>query len=142
MKVIKFTILGKPQGKARPRFRKIGDYVSTYNTKKTVEYEKLVKSSAIKQCKDNLDKEYSDDVKVTIKAYFKPNKSISKKKYNSLIGKKFLNKPDVDNIAKIICDSLNGIAYKDDKQISTLKVEKYYDDEERIEVEIEYGISG
>ena len=140
--IIKFTILGKPQGKARPRFRKIGNYVSTYNTKQTVEYEKLVKLSAIEQCKDDLDKEYSDNVKVTIKAYFKPNKSISKKKYNSLIGKKFLNKPDVDNIAKIICDSLNGIAYKDDKQISTLKVEKYYDDEERIEVEIEYGISG
>ena len=35
-------------------------------------------------------------------------------------------KPDTDNIAKSILDSLNGIAYKDDKQIVSLKVDKYY----------------
>lgn len=37
-------------------------------------------------------------------------------------------KPDCDNIAKIILDSLNGIAYEDDKQITSLTVEKYYGD--------------
>lgn len=136
--MIKFIVPGKPQGKARPRFRKIGNFVSTYNTKSTTEYEKLVKLSAIEQCKDQLDKEYTGIVKMSIKAYFKPNKSISKKQYNLLIGHPYLKKPDSDNIAKIICDSLNGIAYKDDNQISILNVEKYYDDEERVEVIIEY----
>lgn len=136
--MIKFTVPGKPQGKARPRFRKIGNYVSTYNTKQTTNYEKLVKLSALEQCKDKLDKEYAGLVKMSIKAYFKPNKSISKKQYNLLIGTEHLKKPDSDNIAKIICDSLNGIAYKDDSQITMLNVEKYYDDEEKIEVQIEY----
>ena len=137
--MIKFIVSGKPQGKARPRFRKIGNYVSTYNSKQTTEYEKLVKSSAIEQCKDKLNKQYTGLVKMSIKAYFKPNKSISKKQYNLLIGKEHLKKPDSDNIAKIICDSLNGVAYKDDSQVAYLEIEKYYAEEERVEVIIEYG---
>lgn len=136
---IKFIVSGKPQGKARPRFRKIGNYVSTYNPKQTTEYEKLVKSSAIEQCKDKLNKQYTGLVKMSIKAYFKPNKSISKKQYDLLIGKEHLKKPDSDNIAKIICDSLNGVAYKDDSQVAYLEIEKYYADEERVEVTMEYG---
>ena len=136
---IKFIVFGKPQGKARPRFRKISNYVSTYNPKQTTEYEKLVKSSAIEQCKDKLNKQYTGLVKMSIKAYFKPNKSISKKQYNLLIGKEHLKKPDSDNIAKIICDSLNGVAYKDDSQVAYLEIEKYYAEEERVEVIIEYG---
>ena len=136
---IKFIVFGKPQGKARPRFRKIGNYVSTYNPKQTTEYEKLVKSSAIEQCKDKLNKQYTGLVKMSIKAYFKPNKSISKKQYNLLIGKEHLKKTDSDNIAKIICDSLNGVAYKDDSQVAYLEIEKYYAEEERVEVIIEYG---
>lgn len=37
-------------------------------------------------------------------------------------------KPDTDNIAKSILDSLNGLAYKDDKQIVKLNVDKRYDE--------------
>lgn len=135
---MKFTALGRPHGKDRPRFRKIGNYVKTYNTKSTKEYENLVKLSALEQCKDQLDKEYSGPVKMSIKAYFKPNKSISKKQYDLLIGQAHLKKPDSDNIAKIICDSLNKVAYKDDSQIYDLHIKKYYDNQERVEVEIEY----
>ena len=76
---------------------------------------------------------------MSIKAYFKPNKSMSKKQYNLLIGTECLKKPDSDNIAKIICDSLNGIAYKDDSQVAYLEIEKYYAEEEGVEVIIEYG---
>lgn len=136
--MIIFTIKGKPQGKARPRFRKIGNYVSTYNTKQTKDYEELVKISVTEQCKDKLDKEYTGLVKIHIKAYFKPNKSVSKKQYNLLIGTEFLKKPDSDNIAKIICDSLNGLAYKDDSQVALLNIEKYYGEEEKVEVQLEY----
>lgn len=136
--MIKFIVSGKPQGKARPRFSRRGNFITTYNTKQTTDYEKLVKSSAIDQCKDKLNKQYTGLVKMSIKAYFKPNKSISKKQYDLLIGKEHLKKPDSDNIAKIICDSLNGVAYKDDSQVAYLEIEKYYAEEERTEVIIEY----
>ena len=46
-------------------------------------------------------------------------------------------KPDADNIAKIVCDGLNSIAYKDDKQIVSLTVLKVWTDGiERVEVDI------
>ena len=35
-------------------------------------------------------------------------------------------KPDADNIAKIILDALNGAAYTDDKQVTSLEIEKMY----------------
>ena len=135
---MKFTVFSKPVGKGRPRFARHGNYVSTYNTKSTTEYEKLVKLSAIEQCKDQLNKEYTGLVKMSIKAYFKPNKSISKKQQDLLIGQPYLKKSDIDNIIKIIMDSLNGVAYKDDNQVAIISAEKVYDDEERVEVIIEY----
>lgn len=138
--MIKFIIPGKPQGKARPRFRRCSNYVSTYSPKQTIEYENKVKKLAIEQCKDKLNKEYTGIVKVSIKAYFKPNKSVSKKQYNLLIGTEHLKKPDSDNIAKIICDSLNGVAYKDDSQVAYLEVKKEYSKEERVEVAISYEL--
>lgn len=138
--MIKFIIPGKPQGKARPRFRRCSNYVSTYSPKQTIEYENKVKKIAIEQCKDKLNKEYTGTVKMSIKAYFKPNKSISKKQYDLLIGKYYLKKSDADNIAKIICDSLNGVAYKDDSQVAYLTVKKEYSKEERVEVAISYEL--
>ena len=47
-------------------------------------------------------------------------------------------KPDNDNIAKIILDALNGVAYQDDKQVVSLQVEKYYTEaDEMVTVELQ-----
>ena len=43
-------------------------------------------------------------------------------------------KPDWDNIGKIICDSLNQIAYRDDAQIVDSQVRKFYSENPRVEV--------
>ena len=48
-----------------------------------------------------------------------------------------MKKPDVDNIAKAILDSLNGLPYKDDNQVAELVVRKEYGLENRIIVELE-----
>ena len=45
-------------------------------------------------------------------------------------------KPDFDNIGKVICDALNGIAYRDDAQIVDALVRKFYSDIPRVIVEI------
>ena len=48
--------------------------------------------------------------------------------------------PDLDNLVKMVCDSLNRVFYKDDSQISQLKAEKLYcdvDEKPRTEVHIE-----
>ena len=46
-------------------------------------------------------------------------------------------KPDVDNIAKAILDSLNGIAYRDDSQIVELNMKKLYADLGFVKVTLE-----
>ena len=43
-------------------------------------------------------------------------------------------KPDLDNIAKAVLDSLNGIAYKDDSQIVSMVVSKKYSNRPRVEI--------
>ena len=44
---------------------------------------------------------------------------------------------DFDNLAKAICDSLNGICYADDSQVVSCTVEKIQSATPRIEIEIE-----
>ena len=39
-------------------------------------------------------------------------------------------KPDVDNIAKIVMDSLNELAYLDDKQVNHLSIRKQFCNEQ------------
>ena len=46
-------------------------------------------------------------------------------------------KPDIDNIAKCVLDALNKLAYRDDTQVVTLRMEKHYGEIPRVEVEIE-----
>ena len=45
-------------------------------------------------------------------------------------------KPDTDNIAKVICDSLNMIAYHDDAVVVDLSVSKYYGEIPEVRVKI------
>lgn len=125
-------IEGKIKGKARPRvFNGHG-----ITPKDTVQYENWVKI-----CYKEQDGRYLEgSVKATITAYYKIPKSYSKKRIKAINEGLELptKKPDVDNIAKIILDSLNGIAYKDDSQIVNLTViKKYTDGIERVMLELE-----
>lgn len=73
-------------------------------------------------------------------AYYKIPKGYTKKRIQAIReGKEYpMKKPDVDNIAKIILDSLNKIAYDDDVQVTDLIVRKRWTEEkERIELEFE-----
>jgi Holliday junction resolvase RusA-like endonuclease len=45
-------------------------------------------------------------------------------------------KPDLDNLVKTIADALNGLAYADDAQICQLTAWKFFDEPERVEIEI------
>jgi Holliday junction resolvase RusA-like endonuclease len=48
-----------------------------------------------------------------------------------------VKKPDVDNIIKVVADSLNQVAYRDDADLVKVSLEKFYGRQPRIEVEIE-----
>ncbi len=62
-----------------------------------------------------------------------------KKKDRTLAGTNELSptkKPDIDNIAKVVLDALNKIAFKDDNLVSRINVEKIYSEKPRIDVKI------
>ncbi len=125
------VVTGKIRGKARPRVCR----GHAFTPKDTVQYEKLVRD-----CYNEQDGRYLEGaVRALIIAYYKIPKSYSKKRVQAIRDglEKPTKKPDGDNIAKIIFDSLNGIAYKDDVYITDHRVIKEYtEDEERVEFEL------
>ena len=134
--MITLTILGMPQGKGRPRFAKHGNFVNTYTPDKTVIYENLVRTEYTRQFKPLRFADQSLRMEVT--AFFPIPKSTSKKNAALMRENKLrpAKKPDADNILKIIADSLNGVAYKDDAQITDATVRRFYSDIPRVEVKI------
>lgn len=129
-----FTIDGQPQGKGRPIYS--GKNHTMRTPDKTVIYENLVKLAYSQQCK-GVFFEKGVPLFVSINAYFKMPKSSKRKTEQMLSGEiKPTTKPDLDNIAKAIADSLNGVAYHDDSQITSLAVVKHYSDKPCVRVVI------
>ena len=71
-----------------------------------------------------------------IMACFVVPKGTSKKKTAALLDTPYPKKPDIDNLSKIVLDSLNAVAFEDDNAVVKLKVEKYYALTEYIAIEI------
>lgn len=126
MREIKFFIPGEVGAKQRPRV----NYKSKnmYTPQKTLNYESLVawhyQNLANKVFWDN------NPLEIEILSLFAIPKSYTKKRVAECMqGKKSPSQKDVDNIAKIICDGLNGVAYTDDRHIMSLSSIKMYTDE-------------
>ena len=131
----RFTVWGEPKGKGRPRFMRVGKFVKTYTPEDTVNFETLVKLEYRSQCKDIFFPEGTPLV-LCVDYYLSIPKSTSKKKRLKMEGRGLLptKKPDYDNVAKAISDSLNKIAYHDDAQIVCAGIRKFYSERPRTEV--------
>lgn len=136
-KLFTFTVPGKPQGKARARtfHNSKSNKMSSVTPENTVLYENLIKTCFQQKYGQ---KRFSDDayVVVNILAFFEPPKSVSKKKRADMLERRIwpAKKPDSDNIAKVVLDALNGIAYHDDTQVISLTVTKAYSEEARLSI--------
>ena len=124
MKMSSFTVHGEPQGKARPRAVKQSGIMRVYTPQKTKDYEREIATAYKTQCNGM----FSGAVEMEIHAYYTIPKSASRKRVLDMVSDKErpTKKPDGDNIAKAVCDALNGVAYKDDAQVVDLTVRKYY----------------
>ena len=128
------VVEGKIKGKARPRFNtKTG---RAFTPGDTISYENWIKC-----CYKEQDGKYLDGpIRARIEVYYQIPKSYTKGK--RLACKHNITppckKPDIDNCIKVILDSLNGIAYKDDSQIvEVIAVKKWTEGIERLEFILE-----
>lgn len=121
---IKFIIPGEPQGKARPRVVRMKSGRSmSYTPDKTVAYEELVRQRFLAEAQG---RRFADDapIDIIITAFLSIPKSVSKQKQMLMTSGALFpqKKPDLDNVMKIVCDALNGFAYRDDAQIVNAKI--------------------
>lgn len=127
-----FTVPGAPASKGRPRFdRRTG---RAYTPETTVNAENWIKWHATQVFSAPL----TGALVVKISARFPIPKSWNKTKTaDALIG---VIRPttgkDADNIAKAVCDAMNGVAYLDDAQIVDLKVAKWYSGDPAVHITI------
>ena len=124
--MVTFEVSGDPHGKGRPKFARRGNFVQTYTDKKTASYEDLVRFHANIAMVDLAPLESAVAVYIYIKLAVP--KSYSKKRTEACLSglERPTKKPDWDNVAKSICDAMNGIVYMDDTQIVDAHVTKVY----------------
>lgn len=126
-------VKGAIRGKGRPRFNM--ETGAIYTPKMTRDYEQLVAWCYKTQGGRNW---LDQPVIVEIVAFYAMPKANPGKRNKMLVGELCPTiKPDADNIAKIIMDALNGVAYNDDKQVVGLSVEKRYAEEPKVIIRVE-----
>ena len=126
--MIKFTIIGSPVPKGRPRVALRGGYPVTYTPKKTETWENYMRFAAIQYRPEKL-----LEGPLSIKLHFvliKPKSVPKKRKYPCV-------KPDIDNLEKSVLDALEGLFYRNDSQIVRKVASKDYGEPARVEVELE-----
>lgn len=133
-KSIEFNVPGTPKGKARPRVvHPAAGRSMAYTAHGTVVYEAICRMEFYRAAGGSYDKPSSDlyfpgmvPLRVTVTVYYQIPASVSKKRRAEMLSGRLrpMKKPDADNVAKIILDALNGVAYHDDAQVVELLVEK------------------
>ena len=130
-----FKIPGKVQAKQRPRFSKSG---IVYTPKETRVYEDFVRVCYSDYANQYQWEPYDGQLRAEIEVFIQVPKSDSKlNKQAKIIGEiRPTIKPDCDNLAKSLLDSLNGWAYQDDKQVVELEVKKFYAEQPEVKVKL------
>lgn len=117
-----FTIPGKMRGKGRPRARVMGKFAHIHTDTKTANAEAMVRQfAALAMRGRNL---LEGPLKLSVTVWLQRPASWSKRKRaeNPIP----TGKPDLDNIAKLLSDSCNGIVFTDDSQISDLRIVRLF----------------
>lgn len=120
---VEFVVPGEAKGKQRPRATKQGRVYTPSQTRNAEAFIKMLAAHAM-----NGRPPFEGAVRMFIEIDVAVPKSFSKKQRELALGYDIAptKKPDVDNTAKLICDSLNEVVYLDDKQIVQLVIAKRY----------------
>lgn len=130
---IAFTVPGEPVPQPRPRVSTRGGFARAYvpKTHAVHAYREAI-AAAARAAGAGV---HGEPVSVVIDLVWqRPNSHLRKSGVKP--DAPALPRADVDNAAKAVLDSLNGIAWEDDSQVQRLVVEKSYGTEARTTVRI------
>ena len=115
-------IKAEPVAKQRPRLTRSGH---AYTPAKTRDYEALIHREWVDQCGETA---IEGAIEVNVTFGMRVPKSFSSvKRSKALSGEiKPAVRPDIDNLVKAVLDALNGVAFKDDGQITKINALKVY----------------
>lgn len=134
---VTIELAGPPRGKGRPRatVSKTG-FAHVYTDDKTVKYESQLRFAAAQRMGDRPPTLHP--VRVTMTVAFEIPASWSKKKQAGALSGQIWPcvTPDADNTLKL-ADALNGIVWKDDKQIVVVFLRKIYSEKPGLTIEVE-----
>lgn len=123
MSSVSFDVWGKVRGKGRPRFTRSG---RPYTPKATRDYE-----AAIREAYMNAPERPPEPFSGPVSVFVATCRQLPKSAPKSVSSEPDTHKPDADNVAKVVLDALNGVAWLDDAQVTSLTVVKL--DRERCE---------
>lgn len=110
-RVVRFTVLGEPRSKQRPRVTQRG----TFTPKETLEQERRVRNAWRETGEQMFDYDMVIDIDF----------------YNST-----RHRRDIDNMAKLVLDALNEEAFPDDYRVVGLNLRKLFTDSGRARTEV------
>lgn len=127
-----FTIPGPMRGKQRPRSTRQG---RIYTPAETVNAEAWVRQCAVAACGQPV---LPGPVELHMYVRIPVPASWSKKKRAAALAWELFptGKPDLDNVAKLLADALNGILWRDDSQIVRMVLSKRYGVEAETSVQV------
>lgn len=133
---ILLIIEGEPVGKGRPRAFRAGAGVRMFTPAKTKTYEESVAIEARKAMAKL--PPFDGPCLLELRMVFGVPASWSKAKRAAALAGEIVptKKPDTDNVVKALCDSLNGIVWVDDVQVTDLIARKRFGETPHVEARI------
>ena len=119
---VTFSVKGQPVGKGRPRAFSAGGKIGMHTPRKTANYETHVRLAYQSAAQGR--PPHDGPVGVSVYACCQAPKGMSKW-LRALLPIPRTQKPDADNVLKVVLDGLNGVAFKDDAQVFDVRVLKH-----------------
>ena len=133
--VISFIVLGECAAQGRPRVAVRGKHATVYDPAKSRDYKQYIRLVASQHAPEA---PLIGPLDVEIKIYKAIPKAFSKKRHreaqDGLI--RPITKPDIDNYAKSVKDALSGVIWRDDSQVTDLRIGKWYSNTPRVEITV------
>ena len=123
------TIAMHPRGKERPR-KGQGRF---YTPPATQAAEARIAQEYVAA---KLPRNIEGPLRLYVRAVYAMPASWSKKKRAEMLGKYYESTPDCDNVWKLASDSLNGIAYGDDRHIADAGIQQTWGEADSLTIEI------